>query len=296
MNGNQLLYWLSHLGEGTWQSFSKAIERLAEPHEQEEDFLRSLRSKVRFGLSEIGSVDFFPEKGRRWQVVEPVLASFPESPRRAVLIGGRSPALLERLRLAAHGTQCTIKEEARAPLPDQVLVFGSREALDILAASTRIERSTDYAKDLIPSFVSIEECVASAPCGEAMIGWNHRYFDLHSCQWTPNRIPRTVCECISQYGRRMSFLQVSRTKTVKLPRREAIYAAAMLARMSIVSYDAIAKTLRVPLHAALPDACARLACISSGKTGSINNGMVDYSPVENRIARLILTSVGQTLD
>jgi len=38
MNGNQLLYWLSHLGEGTWESFSKSIEQLAELQEQQEDF------------------------------------------------------------------------------------------------------------------------------------------------------------------------------------------------------------------------------------------------------------------
>jgi hypothetical protein len=296
MNGNQLLYWLSHLGEGTWESFSKSIEQLAELQEQQEDFLHNLKARVRFGLSEIGSVDFFPEKRRRWQVIEPIFASFPESPKCTVLIGGRSPAMMERLSLAVHEAQCTIKEEARGALPDQVTVLGNPEALDVLATSIRIERSIDYAKELIPTFVPIEKYLASAPQGNIMIGWKYRYFDLHSCQWTPDRIPRTVCECISQYGRRMSFLQVTRTKTVKLPRREAIYAAAMLARISIVFYDSITKTLRVPMHAPLPDACARLACINSGKIGSISNGMVYYSPVQARVARLILTSVGQALD
>jgi hypothetical protein len=127
-----------------------------------------------------------------------------------------------------------------------------------------------------------------------MIGWKRTYFDLETLEWKGCPILRTACECVSEYGRRMTFLQVSRTKSVVLPRREAIYAAAALARVSIVSYEATTFLLRVPMHAPLPEPCARLACISSGNVGAIDDGAVLYSPVPPRVAGLILASLGQS--
>ena len=91
----------------------------------------------------------------------------------------------------------------------------------------------------------------------------------------------------------MTFLQVSKKRTLVLPRREAIYAAASLAGISIVSYEFSNQTLRVPVHAPLPETCARLACISSGNIGTINDGTICYSPVPRRIAKIILASLGQ---
>ena len=66
MKANQLLYWMSHLGEGTWESFKNAVKNLAEPEEREEDILQDLIRKTRFRFSDIGSVDFSVEKRRRW--------------------------------------------------------------------------------------------------------------------------------------------------------------------------------------------------------------------------------------
>ena len=71
-------------------------------------------------------------------------------------------------------------------------------------------------------------------------------------------------------------------------------AAAALARVSIVSYEATTFLLRVPMHAPLPEPCARLACISSGNVGAIDDGAVLYSPVPPRVAGLILASLGQS--
>ena len=284
---------MSHLGEGTWESFKNAVHELADPEEKEEDILRNLIRQTRFRLSDIGSVDFLVEKRRRWQVIEPVLASFAETPERAVLCGGRSPALVEQLERAAKTNQCTIENKARLSLPDQIFLTGSHDALNQVACSCRVKRSVDFAEEMIRRFVPIGAHLAAAPCGDLMIGWKRQYFDLNSKQWTENPILRTACECISQYGRRMTFLQVSRKRTLVLPRREAIYAAASLAGVSIVSYEFSSHTLRVPMHAPLPEACARLACISSGNIGTFNDGTICYSPVPRRIARIIMASLGQ---
>ncbi len=180
-------------------------------------------------------------------------------------------------------------------MPDHVIVTGKCEALNALAGTIRIRRNADFAEELIEQFVTIESLLKNAQSGELMVGWHRRYFDLRSCQWTMEKLPRAVCECTSRYGRSITFLQTSRTKTVILPRREAIYAFAMLSGKSIASYDSDSKTLCAPMHAPLPDACARLACISSGSIGTLSNGSVCYSPVPPPIARVILASVGQSL-
>jgi hypothetical protein len=294
MKANQLLYWMSHLGEGTWESFKNAVQELAEPEEKEEDILRILIRRTRFRLSDIGSVDFSVKKRLRWQVLEPVLASFTETPERAVLCGGRSPLLIEQLEGAAKINQCTFQSQSRLSSPDQILLTGRVDALNQVAASCLVKRSVDFAEEMFRQFVPIGAYLAAAPPGELMIGWKRQYFDLNAKQWTEKPILRTACECISQYGRRMTFLQVSKKRTLVLPRREAIYAAASLAGVPIVSYEISSLTLRVPVQSPLPENYARLACISSGNIGTINDGTISYSPVPRRIAQAILASLGQT--
>jgi hypothetical protein len=293
MKANQLLYWMSHLGDGTWESFKNAVGELAEPDEKQEDKLQDLVRRTRFRFSDIGSVDFSTEKRRRWQVIEPLLASFAEKPESAILCGGRSPALVDQLQSAANANQCKFESGPRLSLPDNIVLTASADLLNRIAFSCRINRSIDFADETIRRFVPISAQLARAASGDTMIGWKRQYFDLHSKQWTAAPVLRSVCECISQYGRRMTFLQVSRKKIVVMPRREAIYAAAMLAGVPIVSYDDTG-VFRVPMHAALPEAFARLMCISSGNIGTIEDGTVCYSPVPHRIARLVMASLGQT--
>jgi hypothetical protein len=296
MDGNTLIYWMSHLGEGSWQAFSRAVIQLDQRADQEdEESVRKLVQSTRFRFSEIGSVDFIPEKNRRWQVLPPVLASFPEQINEAVLCGGRSPGLISQMHDLAATAGCEVQIKQGPGLPDHVTIRGSSEAVAAMASSMSVRRSADFAEELIESFVTIDKHLANAPVQDLMIGWTRRYFDLASCRWTTEELPRTVCECTSRYGRTMTFLQISRTKSVLLPRREAIYGAAALSGVPIVSYNAATAELTVPMHAPLPDACARLACISSGNVGVLNGGRVSYGPVSHRIAKIILASVGQHL-
>jgi hypothetical protein len=293
MKGNELLYWMSHLGEGTWESFKNAVAQLAEPDEKKEEVLGDLITRTRFRLSDIGSVTFSADKRRRWQVLDPVLASFTEKPDRGVLCGGRSPALIQLFDSVAKNEECLIEIRLRPSLPDLIVVTGTPAALNKVAYACHVRRAVDFADEAIRQFVPIAGQLSAAPSRELMIGWKRQYFDLNSKQWTANPIARTACECISQYGRRKTFLQVSKKKIIELPRREAIYAAASLARAPIVSYDSSSQDLRVPAKAPLPEICARLACISCENVGDMSNGTVRYGPVPRRVARLILASLGQ---
>jgi len=293
MKGNDLMFWLSHLGDGTWDSFRNAVFELADERERAGEDFGLLVKQTRYRLSDIGCVDFLPEKRRRWQVIEPVLVSFQGTPNKAVLCGGRSPSLVAGLIQSAVPNECRVEMTQRANLPDQLIVHGEPTSVAALASTCRIARSASYPEAMIRQFTPIEFHLKEAPRAELMINWKRRFFDLERLQWTDVPISRTACECVSQFGRRMTFLQVSRTRTIALPRREAIYAAAALAGKKIVRYEATSMELRVPMHAPLPEPCARLVCVSSDNVGEFAAPMIRYSPVSPELANLIMVSLGQ---
>ena len=292
MDANKLLHWMSHLGEGSWDSFRKAVEDLSVA-----DGNTSTRDAVqmRFRFSELGDIDFFPEKRRRWQIVPPLLAHFPERQGEAVLCGGRTPALMASLNAAADAWACSLEQESREELPDRICIRGEPDALTALAAAARIQCEPDLAADLSRRIVPIHSQLAAAPTEDLMIRWQRKYFDLRTQRWVDEPLLRTACECVSQYGRRATYVQVSRKRTVRMPKREALYAAASLSGIALARYDVETQCLSAPMHAPMPDSCARLACISSGSVGALDNFRVHYSPIPPRIAEIILAALGQPL-
>lgn len=293
MDANKLLHWLSHLGEGSWDSFRKAVEELSVADSNASGQDAALQ--MQFRLSELGDIDFLPEKRRRWQIVPPVLAGFPERQDEAVLCGGRTPALLASLSAAAETWACSLEQEPRAELPDKIRIRGEPNALAAMASAARIKCELDFAANLACRIVPIHTQLAAAPTEDLMIRWQRKYFDLRAQRWVDEPLRRTACECISQYGRRATYVQVSRTRWVRMPKREALYAAASLSGIALALYDAATRRLSAPMHAPLPDQCARLACVSSGSVGTLNGGRVHYSPVSPRIAEIILAALGQSL-
>ena len=293
MDANKLLHWLSHLGEGSWDSFRKAVEELSVRDGSASG--RDAAVQMRFRLSELGDIDFFPEKRRRWQIVPPLLAGFPERQGEALLCGGRTPALLASLSAAAETWACSLEQEPRAELPDKIRIRAGPDALTAVASATRIKCELDFAAELARRIVPIHTQLAAAPTEDLMIRWQRKYFDLRTQQWVDKPLRHTACECVSQYGRRATYVQVSRRRTVRMPKREALYAAASLSGIALVLYDAETRRLSAPMRAPLPDPCGRLACVSSGSVGTLNGGRVHYSPVSPRIAEIILAALGQSL-
>lgn len=293
MDANKLLHWLSHLGEGTWDSFRRAVEELSVRDGTSSG--RDAAMQMRFRLSELGDIDFFPDKRRRWQIVPPLLAGFPERQGEAVLCGGRTPAFLASLSVAAEARACSLRQEARPELPDKIRVRGEPDALAAVANTVRIKCELDFAADLASHIVPIHTQLAAAATEDLMIGWQRKYFDLRAQRWVDEPLRHTACECISQFSTRVTYVQVSRTRTVRMPKREAVYAAASLSGIRLALYDAETRSLSAPMHAPLPDRCARLASVSSGNVGTLSGGRVYYSPVSLRIAEIILAALGQSL-
>jgi len=296
MDGNRLLHWLSHVGEGTWESFRRAVVEIvgaAGDNSGEEEF-SDFVMRLRFRLSDLCYADFFPERRNRWRTLPPMLVSFAETPDRALACGGRTPSLLARFESAAQADCCAIETSAIEALPDAVVLRGDPEDITAVAANCGIHHLTDFASHLWERIVPVDVLLSRAPERDPMINWRQRFFDLGGVRWVDEPILRTACEFTPQFGLGVTLVQISRTKWVEMPRREAIYVAAALAGMPLLTYNAEDQALIVPARAALPTACARLACVQSGNLGVYEKGSVRYAPISLRVARIVMAAVGQT--
>ena len=109
VKANELLLWLSARREGSWQQFRAAVVELhctddSDPNCITTDDGFPLHQRLRLDFERLGHVEFFArgcEDG--WRVCPPTLAEHPMPDCvRAVLCGARSPALRERVMLAAE--------------------------------------------------------------------------------------------------------------------------------------------------------------------------------------------------
>ena len=126
-----------------------------------------------------------------------------------------------------------------------------------------------------------------------MTGWREQFFDVGSGRWEASALNHTAIQCTPMYGNPIYLVEVSRTKTVQMPKREAVYLALAMNSRKVAGYDCDRRTLRIPTYAPLPDRCARLACLAAEKCATVSGGMVEYGPLPGRVAYFILAAVGQ---
>src|SRR4051812_32865827 len=102
--GDDLLYWMSHVGEGSWDRFRRSAQEIGS------DAFRDLARPLRIELGDLAHADFFVAGSRHWRVRPPLLAGLgPAAGYGAVLVGARTPASLERVVESALGVGCTVE-------------------------------------------------------------------------------------------------------------------------------------------------------------------------------------------
>jgi len=77
-----------------------------------------------------------------------------------------------------------------------------------------------------------------------------------------------------------------------MPKRESVYAWALLAGVPIISYDRDAQTLTVPFRAPIPEKFARAACLCSGDVPELSYGRLLYHDVPLDIAAVLMAELG----
>jgi hypothetical protein len=292
MNTELLLYWMSTIVEGSWRRFRQALAELA----PEDADVQALSRRVRVLLTDLAHADFFIDGSQRWQIAAPTLAGLPGK-HSAMLCGGRSPALLDRLQKAAEVAGCALLRTAHGEGLAGIRVDGGAAALRQAADRSGVPYIPEFAVSLAGASDGILRQLRAAPPSSPPIRWTVRTFDWDRRRWTDapdlgKRRSGTVWDCESRSERR--FLVCGRHRHLfAMPKREAVWAAAALRGVRLAAYDPARGTLAVPLTAPLPERLARAACLASGNPGRVENGDIRYDGIPPHLAAVILVALGQ---
>jgi hypothetical protein len=139
----------------------------------------------------------------------------------------------------------------------------------------------------------IPEALEYAPVQPAPLNWKVQSFDFETCTWVEGLRSHTACEFTPRYGLPRHFVHVRRGKLLKISKREALYAAAMLKGIELIDYEPSDRRLSVPLFSPLPDLYSRVACLCSGKPAAIVNDRLIYDEVPLELAALLMVAAGQ---
>ena len=213
----------------------------------------------------------------------------------ALLIGARTPKLVADVRAAAAERDVDMAERLDGLL-DVIRLTGPAEALNACAVAAGIDYADNYARRLAAMLKPVPLLLdrPRRDTDHTPVNWTRRSYNLQSCEWVDGTLPNSACEFTPRYGRPRYFVSNRRRRLLEVAsRRDAVYAAAYAKGVSLAVHDPIAGTLSVPLSAPLPEAYARVACLSSGRRAEVAQGRIVYSGVRPEIGAVLLTALGQ---
>lgn len=289
MNWDVLLHWMTHLGEGSWEGFKDAVARLAPQDAELDDIL----VRLRLHLSEMAHADFFVGGSRRWQVLPPVLAGLAARPDAAVLCGGRTPQLSGAVAAAAEASACVVSSEDAADGPTAVRVAGEPADLARAADAAGLQFLRDYGSALCRRVTPVYELFERAPEESAPTNWSLKSFDFDSMSLVDGLRPNSACECSPRRGLPRWYVHTRRKRLRPMPKREAVYTAAMLQRVTLLRYDSASRRLLAPVKAPPPEPYSRAACLCVGRRGHLESGLIVFEGVPPGVAAVLCVAAGQ---
>jgi hypothetical protein len=295
MNGDLLLYWMSRLGSGSQNKFRDALQELADAENHD-----SLQWVLHRKLSDLAHVDFF-RNTKKWQVRPPILAGLAGQLGVAILCGARSAPLISSLEKAAQEIGSTVAVETPENCPSRLMVSGNAQQLAHIESATGISFVPEYSLHLLANVPPVSQKMRASGPEKGVINWQVNIFDLAALRWIPfteklskpDALPKeTAIELKSKYETKYC---VTDGKGIlrKLPKREAIYAAAFLCSVPLIEYDAHDQLISTPIAAPLPEVYTRIACLCSGELPNIVAGRLTYRNVPPVVGVTLSILAGQ---
>lgn len=295
MNADLLLYWMSRLGTSSWRKFAEAVEELAQNEDQDE-----LKRRLPGRLSDLAHADF-SRTTNKWKVRPPILAGLLGQENTALLCGARSEPLLASLEQAAKDIGIEVLTQPQQDLPSRVSITASSDYLGRLETATGITFAPCYALQLLANVPPIAQKLQNAQPEKGIVNWQVNTFDLTSLQWVwfsekltkPDSLPKLAAiELISKYETKYCVTD-GHAMPRKIPKREALYAAASLRHRPLLQYEASTQRLSAPIAAPMPEVCARVACLCSGSPPHVEDGRLFYENVPLTVAATLAVLLGQ---
>lgn len=287
--GDLLLQWLTHMREGSWASFRRALAAVG--GNDDNDPVRTA-NRLQSYLSEMAHAQFFFDDRGQWRIFAPLVGGLHDAAE-AVLCGGRTPRLVDQLVCACDAVGCSVSAVSTSYMPGSIHLTGPPAAIADAARSTGLSYVQNLAGSLSATLKPIQAVVRSAECCTPPINWSVRSFDLEALRWVDGLLPRTAYEYKSRHGGVRHYVYGGPRRLLPIGRRESVYAAAHIHQLPLLSYEEDTRVLFVPMRAPLPDTMACTAAACSGAPASIEDGRLAYRDVPAVIAGALLVAVGQ---
>ena len=286
--GELLLNWLTYVNEGSWVGFRRALAALT-PDDNDGG---PTAGRMMSHMSDAAYAEFFVGGTDRWRTFAPLIGGLCTQGK-AVLCGGRTSSLINVLAGLCERGAVGITAIELIDRPDRVMLEGTPEVLRGVAEGAGVPYVPNLAVALCARLTPMGLRLESASPGAAPTNWSQRSFDLGAMRWVDGFLPDTAYEYRPRRGRPRHYVRGPRHRLVQLDRHEAIYAAALMNSVAILSYDASHGTLAVPWGAPLPDALARAATACAGMPAVEANGRSVYGDVPSEVAGVLMLAAGQ---
>lgn len=286
-NGELLLHWLTHVREGSWASFRRAVSSV----EVRDDETLSA-SWISSRLSEMAHVEFFVEGGSGWRTFAPLLGGLYGLPR-AVVAGGRTPRLVAAIASSCEAEGCRIDVIETPDGPDRIQLAGPPEAIGRSARRTGLRYVRDFARTLCAALEPLTSALAAAVPAATSVNWSVRSFDLSALRWVEGLLHDTAYEYRPRHGLPRYYVRGPKQGLLMVDRRTSVYAAACMNRVALLTYDVGGRRLLVPKPAPLPHALARVGAACLGTPPVEARAHLIYAGVPSAIAGVLMTAAGQ---
>jgi hypothetical protein len=292
-----LLEWASERGSGTWQKFRDACEWLrpaaSRPGWETPGF--AARQMSALGHLEI---DW---QASSWTAAPPVLTLLPSAGGHALLTGGRTRTLKDRLR-----EELSKRVDLFAPDPHEqtlapsayLIASESERSILELADALQVRFTYSVSTQLARLLPSLDSYLSLAHSQRAPAGYGVQRFDPLSLNWSDaeDDFALGFYRYDAPQGPRFRLVE-SRTSVFAVNRDLGVYAALSRWGESRMRYFAgtINGELEVPLRAPLPTLHARAAVLCSGLAPEKRGRSLIYVNVPAEVAEAIARSLDQSL-
>jgi hypothetical protein len=283
---DELIQWMTHRGQGRWESFKEVTVGLLASNVQP---LKSYG--LADALSMIGLADFFVNGTDRWRVIAPTVAGTQEG--EAVVVGGRTAKLRDRLKEAAGQEGVDVFEELLHGDVARVRLYALTDGdLRRVAERVGIPFVPQAAERMIRQAPTIDERVRQGHRSQPPRNWMVKSYDFSKPAWTIADMAHTAKVFTPSRGVPRYMVERLDGSFVEMERRGTVYAAAYSRSIALLHYDPDRSTVSVPTSAPLPADLARAAALCTGNLPSRENGRIVFAGVRWSVASVLLALTG----
>jgi hypothetical protein len=170
---------------------------------------------------------------------------------------------------------------------------GGADELAAIADDIGVSFESNLSASVAQTLLAVPDKLDHAPEEPAPLNWSVRSFDFKSCSWVDELLPNSACEFTPTYGHSKYYVHRKRGRLLKMPKRDALYAAAMLNGVRLAQYEQASRLLTVPLFAPLPELYSRAACLCSGRPATVDNKTITYKEVPPDLSAILMVAAGQ---